>query len=92
MREWAESTSALVKPEVQAVHDSNSGKLVLTLLNYPATAVPGKVNSRTWQYAGNAQGSLTLNTANLASGNYVVWFLYNDAYTELTSPIGLMIV
>ncbi|MFZ3000517.1 MAG: phospholipase C, phosphocholine-specific [Undibacterium umbellatum] len=213
MREWAGSTSSLVKPEIQAVHDSNSGKLVLTLSNvdnvqpcnftisdnaygsltntyslaggqslrleyplinsfgwydfsitsnadsqflrriaghveaasgnsnnnrtdpliggnhnvarlstttpritsgsnfvvsytlpqtqvstknwigvYPAAAVPGKVNSLTWQYAGNAQGSLTLNTANLAAGNYAVWLLYNDAYVSLTSPLGLTIV
>lgn len=58
---------------------------------YAAGAVPGTVNSLVWQYAGTAQGSLTLNTANLASGNYAVWYLYNDAYTPLTSSLAVTI-
>ncbi|MES2037139.1 MAG: phospholipase C, phosphocholine-specific [Pseudomonadota bacterium] len=59
---------------------------------YAAGAVPGTVNSLAWQYAGNIQGSVTLNTANLGSGNYAVWFLYNDVYTVLAGPVALTIV
>lgn len=33
MREWAGNTTATSKPEVQAVHDTRCGKLVLTLSN-----------------------------------------------------------
>ncbi|MCH8619521.1 phospholipase C, phosphocholine-specific [Undibacterium sp. TS12] len=59
---------------------------------YTAGAVPGQVNSLVWQYAGNAQGSITLNTTGLAAGNYAIWFLYNDAYTPLTGQLALSIV
>ncbi|MFZ6745896.1 phosphocholine-specific phospholipase C [Undibacterium sp. JH2W] len=59
---------------------------------YAAGAVPGTVNSLTWQYAGNPQGSVALNTASLAAGNYALWYLYNDSYSVLAGPVALTIV
>ncbi|MFZ6657410.1 phosphocholine-specific phospholipase C [Undibacterium sp. TJN19] len=59
---------------------------------YAAGAVPGTLNSLAWQYASNSQGSVTLNTASLAAGNYALWYLYNDAYSVLAGPVTLTIV
>ncbi|MFZ6678776.1 phosphocholine-specific phospholipase C [Undibacterium sp. Tian12W] len=59
---------------------------------YAAGVVPGTANSLAWQYASSMQGNLTLNTANLTTGNYMLWYLYNDAYTALTAPLALTIV
>ena len=59
---------------------------------YAAGAVPGTTNSLAWQYASDIQGSVTLNTANLAAGNYALWYLYNDAYTALAGPVAISIV
>ena len=54
---------------------------------YPQGQTPGDVASSVWAYAPDATGQVTLSTANLASGTYEAWLLYDDGYGEMSGAV-----
>lgn len=61
---------------------------------YAKGATPGSVNSLQWVYAPRNAGSVLLSTYGgtaLPSGQYDVWYLFDDGYTTLAGPLSLTI-
>lgn len=58
---------------------------------YAPGQTPGQVGSITWQYTPTPTGELSFSTTNLNPGNYVAWFLYNDGYSSLTTPVNFTV-
>ncbi|MFI6602465.1 PQQ-binding-like beta-propeller repeat protein [Nonomuraea sp. NPDC050536] len=54
---------------------------------YGADEKPGSVSSRTWVYAPNAAGTVTLNSGALGEGTWKAHFLANDGYDPLSQPV-----
>jgi hypothetical protein len=53
---------------------------------YADGQLPGGPPALVWTYAANADGSASLATGSLATGNYVLYYLYNNGYTQLAPP------
>ncbi|MGH3714131.1 MAG: endonuclease/exonuclease/phosphatase family protein [Micromonosporaceae bacterium] len=45
-----------------------------------------------WRYAPGGSGSVTLSTTGLAPGAYVAYYLHNDGYASLATPVRFRIV
>lgn len=58
---------------------------------YSQGQTPGAVGSISWQYAAVPAGTASFSTSNLNPGNYAAWFLYNDGYTALTTPVNFTV-
>lgn len=54
---------------------------------YKSDQTPGQVGSITWQWASEPIGNLNFSTGNLNPGTYKAWFLYNNGYESLTTPV-----
>ena len=71
---------------------------------YSSGRTPGIQGSTIWKYTQTgttslpasgsspvANGTVTFSTAGLAPGTYTVYFLYNDAYTVIGSPVTIQV-
>ncbi|MES2297723.1 MAG: alkaline phosphatase family protein [Pseudomonadota bacterium] len=58
---------------------------------YAAGQAPGTTPALVWQYAPTSSGIVGLSTSNLAAGNYVAWYLFNDGYTVLGGPLSFKV-
>ncbi|WP_328665849.1 endonuclease/exonuclease/phosphatase family protein [Streptomyces sp. NBC_00322] len=48
--------------------------------------------STTWLYAPGSSGQISIPTAGLSPGHYVAYYLYNDGYSRVASPLKFRIV
>lgn len=58
---------------------------------YAQGQMPGDVGSISWQYAAAPAGTASFSTSNLNPGNYAAWYLYNDSYTSLATPVNFTV-
>jgi hypothetical protein len=56
---------------------------------YSNGQTPGQFGSTSWQYTANASG--TVSFSGLASGKYTAYYLYNNGYTVLSTPVNFSV-
>jgi hypothetical protein len=58
---------------------------------YPVGVTPGSQSATQWQYVPAQGGVASFSTSGLSVGSYAAWYLSNDGYTALASPVNFVV-